>query len=74
MVNLPIKGSSDKVAGEVTEHGTILIYNTNGYRIEELHDNKEALARDIARLITEARDQGFTQALKHIRMELGCKE
>lgn len=74
MVNLPVKGSYERVCGEYKGNGMIHIVNSNGYIIEQVHFNPdylEGLATTIAMLITDARDQGFKQGQAHVRAALG---
>jgi hypothetical protein len=74
MVNLPIKGSNERVEGQIISNGQIQIANSNGYVIEQVHynpNNLESLASQVARLVTEARDAGFAQGQAHVRSALG---
>lgn len=73
MVNLPIKGTEERVIGAVF-NGQMQIENSNGYVITRIHYNPNylcGLADTIATLITEARDQGFKQGQAHVRAALG---
>lgn len=74
MNNLPVKGSTEYIKGMVMSGGNILLVNSNGYIIKEIHWNinsLEGLAASIASLVTEARDQGFKQGQACVRYSLG---
>lgn len=75
MNNLPVKGTSEQIEGSIRNgSNTILLVNSNGYIIQEIHwnpDYLEGLATSIAAVVTEARDQGFKQGQAHVRAALG---
>lgn len=74
MVNLPIKGTHEKIECTLVsgfgQCDYFQIRNSNGFNITELQANDP---HKLARLLTEARDAGFEQGRAYVRDALGVQ-
>lgn len=76
MTNLPNRFDHDTVICDpvhvvgLTKTGFV-IRNSAGYAIDNIQGDPNEIAREIARLITEARNLGFEQGRAYVRNALG---
>lgn len=72
MCNLPNAKDADRIIGTVKDDGYVFCTG-KGWRICEVDAaTPEGRAAHMARLLEEARDQGFEQGRAYVRAALGC--